>query len=192
MRKNNVRLTKGTGSTRVRTRPCSTVARSRSNHLCKAVSRSLTEPVKATSEGPHKMNSKTDFDFERDSDLSCSKMSAKMGVILVLGNISVKATWAHLHKVPMGSSSSLLLLKKEKNSFTYPCNTHKRAWASLLSYSLESTTFDRLKGISSTALTCKFFMPFINCNIMKATSRVMTSSKAGIPFELLTASPSPV
>lgn len=67
------------------TRPCKTVALCKSNHLCKASSRSLTLLLRFTSEGPHRKKSRTDFTWVSDTARSLSRIDFSKGVIFALG-----------------------------------------------------------------------------------------------------------
>lgn len=92
--------------TLVPTSPCSTVARSRSSQRCRASSRSFIGTPWATSEGPHKENSRMDFTWLRDMALSFFRRVLIRAASFVAVKSSSRATVAHWHKDP-GDSASL-------------------------------------------------------------------------------------
>lgn len=84
--------------TLVLTRPCRTVALSRSSHLCRDNSLSSTGTPWTTSNGPHSMNSRTDFAWFRETARSSCSMSFRRGVSFSPGRRISLAFIAHLHR----------------------------------------------------------------------------------------------
>lgn len=82
------------------TKPCRTVARCRSNHLCSASSRSLMLFPRVTSDGPHSENSKTDLTWVSETALSVFRSERRSGVGFSFGNRCINAVVAQRHRDP--------------------------------------------------------------------------------------------
>lgn len=95
--------------TLVLTSPWSTVALSRSSHLCRDNSLSSTGTPWTMSNGPQSMNSRTDLAWFKDIARSWSKSSLRRGVSFSPCRRISNALIAHLHRELKCSSSADLL-----------------------------------------------------------------------------------
>lgn len=103
--------------TLVRTKPCKTVALSRSSHLCRDSSRSRTGTDCATSRGPHSMNSNTDFAWFKETARSSCIISFNSGVSFCPGSKVSTAFNPHLQSDVI--SSSVLLFMSSDNLWSW-------------------------------------------------------------------------
>lgn len=95
--------------TLVLTRPCRTVALSKSSHLCRDNSLSSTGTPWTTSKGPQSMNSRTDFAWFKDMARSSWRTSLRRGVSFSPGRRISRALMPHLQREFRCSSSADLL-----------------------------------------------------------------------------------
>lgn len=104
-RKSRWHSSNAVSSTRVCTRPCSTVARSRSSHRCSTSSRSDDGVPNATSIGPHRENSSTDFTCDSETARSLQSRLFMRGVRVASGRSSFVAANAHWQRDPSSLAS---------------------------------------------------------------------------------------
>lgn len=90
--------------TRVLTKPCRTVALSKSSHLCRDSSLSFTGSPRTTSQGPQRVNSSMDLTWLSETDFSLLSKPWMRVVSLSSGSRSLRAVTAHSHREQIFSS----------------------------------------------------------------------------------------
>jgi hypothetical protein len=143
------------------------VARSRSSQRCNASSRSDDGVPNATSAGPHKKNSSTDFTCDREMARSWWSRSLISGVrAAVTGRRSCMAVSAHWQRDPSSLAGPM------------PSTCRIQSLGCGSRSSRHSTKFDNDKGPSSMPCAWRVFSPFTSCSNTKLPSLRCSSSGA--------------